>query len=210
MADGLEPDGRSQRRLDNRARIYDAALRLLRRRAYHDLTVDEICDAAGVGRATFFRIFESKAGLLREFNRRLTARIVERLDAETPADTAEALGIVVDEIAETWTRAGPGAAEMALEFIRFSELGDAHAAHPELFDVVVEIVERGVKRRELRRAHPPRLAAALVLLQITAPVGYWFEHPEASLRKLVDEALATWLHGALRSGIRADAPRRMR
>jgi AcrR family transcriptional regulator len=198
-AEPRRSDGRSQRRVENRNRIYDAAMGLLRTRSYAEVNVDEICRAAGVGPATFFRIFASKAGLLREFNRRLTRRVEERIAAEAPAeDAAEALRIVVAEITRTWSHAGPGAAAMAQEFIRFSEPGDPHAAHPELLDVVTAITERGMKRGELRDRHPARLVGSLALLQITAAVAWWFEHPDESLDALTGEALTTWLHGALR------------
>ncbi len=173
-------------------------MRLFNSGAYGDVTVSEICQAAGVGRATFFRIFNSKAGLLREFHRRLTQRVEARLDGVAPRGAAESLRVVVDEITETWTQAGPGTAEMAVDFIRFSKLADAHAVYPELLDVVVRIMERGMQNGELRDSHFPRLAGALALIQIAAAVAYWLRHPEDSLKDLTDEALATWLHGAIR------------
>jgi len=200
MDDEALPDGRSQRRLDNRARIYDAAIKLVRRRAYDELSIDEICEAAGVGRATFFRIFETKAGLLREFNRRLTVRVRERLDDELPATSTGALQIVADEIVSTWSQAAPGAAEMAIDFMRSKSPAGAHAAHPELLDLVVDIVQTGVKRGEIRGTNPPRLTGGLALTQLAAAAGYWLDHPGSDLEQLVSEALTCWLDGA-----RADA-----
>jgi AcrR family transcriptional regulator len=193
----IQTDGRGQRRLENRARIYDAAMKLLRRRSYGELTVEEICDAAGVGRATFFRIFEAKTGLLREFNRRLAARVEGRLAAEAPTDAAGALRIVADEIVSTWSRAAPGATEMAIEYMHAAGPGQVHGAHPELLDLVVGIVEGGVKTGEIRGANPPLLTGALALTQLAAAAAYWIEHSASSLESLVEEALESWLHGAL-------------
>ncbi len=192
-------DGRGQRRIENRARIYDATMRLLRRRSYAELTVDEICEAAGVGRATFFRIFETKVGLLREFNRRLTVRVQERLAEQAQADAGEALRVVAAEIVSTWSQAAPGATEMAIDFMHSSGPAEAHAAHPELLDLVVEIVEGGVKAGEIRGTNPPLLTGGLALTQLAAAAAYWLEHPDADLESLVNEALESWLNGALSS-----------
>ncbi|MGD1110129.1 MAG: helix-turn-helix domain-containing protein, partial [Mycobacterium sp.] len=50
-------DGRSRRRQRNAAQLYDAASDLLASRTFDELTVEDICAHAGIGRATFFRIF---------------------------------------------------------------------------------------------------------------------------------------------------------
>ena len=186
------PDGRSQRRIDNAARIYDAAMRLLRTHPYRDLTVDEICEEAGVGRATFFRIFETKAGLCHEFNRRLAARIRSRLDAEEDAGVVASLGIVLDEAVDAWTHMGPGVAEMAVEYIHSAE----SRAQPELLELVVAIVEEGIKSGEIRGSNPAVLTGGLALMHIAGAASHWLESG-GDLRGMAREALDGWLHGAL-------------
>ena len=52
---------RERKRLETRARIADAAAQLASEHGIADTTVDEIAVAAGVGRATFFRYFESRS-----------------------------------------------------------------------------------------------------------------------------------------------------
>ncbi|HEY3141980.1 MAG TPA: helix-turn-helix domain-containing protein, partial [Acidimicrobiales bacterium] len=76
---------RARKKRRTRDRIYEAALELFATRAYGEVTVEAICEQAEVGRATFFRFFGSKAGLLGEFGRRMAEQIVQRLD-EAPAD----------------------------------------------------------------------------------------------------------------------------
>ncbi|OFK92207.1 TetR family transcriptional regulator [Corynebacterium sp. HMSC056E09] len=51
---------REQKRLKTRLRIEDAATRLVDERGFADVTVEEICDAAGISRRTFFNYFDSK------------------------------------------------------------------------------------------------------------------------------------------------------
>jgi len=51
---------REQKRLETRRRIAEAAVRLVSEQGIPATTVDQIAAEAGVGRATFFRYFESK------------------------------------------------------------------------------------------------------------------------------------------------------
>ncbi|MFT3900578.1 MAG: helix-turn-helix domain-containing protein [Gordonia sp. (in: high G+C Gram-positive bacteria)] len=49
----------------NRARLLDAAARLVAERGAADVTMDEVAAAAGVGKGTVFRRFGSRTGLMR-------------------------------------------------------------------------------------------------------------------------------------------------
>lgn len=190
-------DALGRRRIENAARIYDAAMKLLRRRTWGSLTVDEICKEAEVGRATSFRAYDSKAGLLLEFNRRLTSSVQQRLARDVPADATRALQIVADEIAETWTQAGRGAVEMARDFLRSPGSADVHTAHPELLELVVGVVRHGAKTGQLRGIQDVDLAGSLALVQIAVAAASWLEHQRDDLKKLVNEAWSIWLHGAM-------------
>jgi AcrR family transcriptional regulator len=60
MAQNVKPGLRERKRIETRRRLADAAVRLVSEHGIAATTVDEIVEAAGVGRATFFRYFESK------------------------------------------------------------------------------------------------------------------------------------------------------
>ncbi len=47
--------------------IMDALLLLMKKRNYHDITITEICEKAGVTRMSFYRNFESKEDILRKW-----------------------------------------------------------------------------------------------------------------------------------------------
>lgn len=51
---------REQKRLATRDAIEDAATKLVDGRGFNDVTVEEICEAAGISRRTFFNYFDSK------------------------------------------------------------------------------------------------------------------------------------------------------
>lgn len=188
-------DGRALRRHDNAQRLYDAADRLLATTGFDDLSVDDICELAGVGRATFFRIYGTKAGLLREFNRRLAVDAELRLDAAGPADVKAALGVVADAIVDAWRHAGPGHLGMARAFAHSVPHTDPHAAHPELFLLVESIVGAGMDRGELSDSVPRELAAALALIQLTAPIAYTLAGGTADTHHLAHLLLNQWYTG---------------
>jgi TetR/AcrR family transcriptional regulator, cholesterol catabolism regulator len=56
-------DGRSQRRVDTRQRLYEAAIDLIAERGYSATTVDEIAERAGVAKGTVYYNFPSKTAL---------------------------------------------------------------------------------------------------------------------------------------------------
>lgn len=52
--------------------ITDALLRLMKQKQIHDISIGELCDTAGVGRASFYRNFESKEDVIaRELKKQL-------------------------------------------------------------------------------------------------------------------------------------------
>ena len=57
-------------------------------RGYCHVTVADICDAAGIGRRTFFRYFATKDDVLTEPAREMTARVAAAITA-APAGMPE-------------------------------------------------------------------------------------------------------------------------
>ncbi len=44
--------------------ITDALIELMKKKPFHDISISELCDIAGVGRASFYRNFETKEAVL--------------------------------------------------------------------------------------------------------------------------------------------------
>jgi AcrR family transcriptional regulator len=188
-------DGRALRRRRNAERLYDAADELLATRSYEELTIEEICQRANVGRATFFRIYDTKAGLLREFNRRLAQDAAERIRAAGSVGVRTALGHVRDAIVDAWRHAGPGHAGMAREFARSVPTTDLHAAHPELLALVVERISIAVEAGELPGTVPVDLAASLALIHMTAAVACAIAGRDVDIDNLSRILLDQWFTG---------------
>jgi AcrR family transcriptional regulator len=56
--------------------ITDALLLLMEKKPYHDISVTELCERAGVTRMSFYRNFESKEDILRKWLAGVTDRFV--------------------------------------------------------------------------------------------------------------------------------------
>jgi AcrR family transcriptional regulator len=188
-------DGRSRRRQRNAAQLYDAASDLLASRSFDELSVEDICAQANIGRATFFRIFGNKAGLLREFNRRLAHDAALRIANAETADVATTLDHIRAAIYDAWREAGPGHIRMAEEFVRATPSNDPHSAHPELLGLIVATVSRAVESGELSDAVPVDLAASLALIQLVAPMSYLFAGQDVDVDGLSRLLLEQWLRG---------------
>ncbi|HEX4190739.1 MAG TPA: TetR family transcriptional regulator [Marmoricola sp.] len=82
---GGEPGTRERKRSENQARIADAAARLASERGIAATTVDDISAVAGIGRATFFRYFDSKELAIATGLSDVGAHVLADVIAEMPA-----------------------------------------------------------------------------------------------------------------------------
>ena len=189
-------DGRNLRRADNRERIYEAAMRLLEARSFVDLSVEDICAEADVGRATFFRIFGAKTGLIVEFNRRLADHAEASLETVGDVSAREALFIIGEEITNAWNEASPSETSIARGFMQTVTLENIHEGHPELLKLVVRVVEQGLERGEIRSAFLPDFLGSIALFYMSAAAALWFDDTRQDLSVLMHEAIDHWLNGA--------------
>jgi len=192
---------RERKKRRTRDHLYDVALELFADRPYAEVTVDEICERAEVGRATFFRFYGSKAGLLLEFNRRLAEAVAARMEKGGTATATEDLWLVQDEVALTWGSSGPAMRELAREYIRNATATDLASETPysELLDLVEAIIRRGQSTGEFATTHHPRFVSWVVLNALSAVTAGWLGGSD-------DDALIHGTHDAVQlllNGLRA-------
>lgn len=173
-----------------RDRIFVAAVELFADRPYADVTVDEICEKAEVGRATFFRFYGSKAGLIGEYGRRLAEHIARRLDGMPGASATEQLWALQDEIVTAWGVSGPSTREMAREWIRNAAADDLHQANPpEMLALVADIIRGGQTSGEFTTAYEADFMAWIVVASLGSITAAWLSAG--------DDTLATGTHDTI-------------
>jgi AcrR family transcriptional regulator len=84
-------DGRTQRRLATRERLYEAAVALITERGYEVATFDEIASRAGTSRRSCFNHFATKADISLEWARRRRAQAAAAARGAAPDGATDVL-----------------------------------------------------------------------------------------------------------------------
>lgn len=174
---------RERHRAEIRERLFRAALRLFAERGYLETTVEDITEAADVGKGTFFNYFPTKEHVLATFGAERIATIENALEEAKKGAAMPALRRMAVDLAGQWTESS--------ELLR--AIYSAHASCPpvraELHKrlivgrrLIAEIFtlaqERGEVRRDISAAELARLTQ-LVLFGVTLA---WAMKPDSSLR----------------------------
>jgi AcrR family transcriptional regulator len=181
---GKRPAGRRERhRAEIRERLFRAALRLFAERGYLETTVEDITEAADVGKGTFFNYFPTKEHVLATFGAERIAAIESALEEAKKGPVLPALRRMAVDLAGMWAE-NP-------ELLR--TIYAAHASCPpvraELHKrlvvgrrLIAEIFtlaqDRGEVRRDLQAIELARLTQ-LILFGVTLA---WAMNPDSSLR----------------------------
>lgn len=175
------------------AGIFDAAIRMFDERGYDAISVEEICAEAQVGRATFFRYFETKSGLIRELDQRAAVRARQQLLPLTDPSFAELLRIVADTLHEIWGSATSGLRALG------RESSSVPRPSRRVFAYTLEVIFDGVRAAQQRGSLdtdlPPELVSYIAIAQLTGAVGWWLDNPDNDLRALLDGVVRHALAG---------------
>jgi TetR/AcrR family transcriptional regulator, ethionamide resistance regulator len=136
-----------QTRQQSRQRIVVAATELVRRRAYAELSVDEVMRETGMGRTIFYRHFDDLADLLRRASREAIDELFDaqrRLGHARPDDEPEALGRALRAAVTVYHRHGPLLRAVAEAAAGDEEIARDYAALRRRFDDFVEESLRGL------------------------------------------------------------------
>ncbi len=136
-----------QTRQQSRQRIVAAATELVRRRAYAELSVDELMRETGMGRTIFYRHFDDLADLLRRASREAIDELFDaqrRLGHARPDDEPEALGRALRAAVTVYHRHGPLLRAVAEAAAGDEEIARDYAALRRRFDDFVEKSLRGL------------------------------------------------------------------
>jgi AcrR family transcriptional regulator len=133
---------REARRLETRARLFDAALAEISRRGFAAADVSAIAAAAGVVRGTFYFHFPTKEHVLIELERNEETRIISEL-GEAKGDLASVLSQLVHHVLNAERRLGVVVFRdmLGLHFSSTRPVEDDLAQHP-LAEFLVGVISR--------------------------------------------------------------------
>jgi AcrR family transcriptional regulator len=179
---------RERHRTEIRERLFRAALKLFAERGYFETTVEDITEAADVGKGTFFNYFPTKDHVLAAFGAERLATIVRAFER---AKTAPVLPVLRELAIDL---AGQSAESAAL-------LRAIYSAHASCAPVRAELVKRlhtgrrlmaGIftlaqRRGEVRRDLPAAELARLTQIVLLGVTLAWAMNPDSSLRGTAEE-----------------------
>jgi AcrR family transcriptional regulator len=184
------PNRRERRRVETRERIYRAALQIFAERGYLETTVEDITEAADVGKGTFFNYFPTKEHVLATYGEQRVAAIEVALKKARSAN--HSVLVVLKELATDLA----GQSSQSPDLLR-----SIFAAHLSCAPVRAELQNRlqrarhllaeifvvGQKRGEIRRDRSAADLARLTHLILMGVTIAWALNPDSLLRKSAEE-----------------------
>jgi AcrR family transcriptional regulator len=183
-------DRRERHRVEMRERIFRAALQLFAQRGYLETTVEDITEAADVGKGTFFNYFPTKEHVLEKYGEDRVEAVASALE-KARAGNESVLAVLKELATDLAGQSSESpellrsvfAANVACEPVRAQLLNRLLRARHLLSEIIVLGQERGEIRRDLAAPELARLVR-LIFMGVTMA---WAVNPELSLRKTAEQ-----------------------
>lgn len=193
--DSPAPGRRERKKAETRAKIFRAALRLIRKRGFDAVTVDEICAAADVAKRTFFLHFPAKDALILEYGSQIRTLVRETLVGETGGAESR-LRLAVRVMA---ARAKENAEIVRLavgETFHGDAAGEVLDEGRTLALELAEIVRDGQKSGEIRASIDARIVSGAIVSTYLSLVAEWARFGDPELELAIEQLLDLVLEGA--------------
>jgi AcrR family transcriptional regulator len=184
------PGRRERHRTETRDRLYRAALALFAERGFLETTVEDITEAADVGKGTFFNYFPTKEHILAEFGGQRTAA-VERALQQARLTKGPVLDVFRELVGDAVGQADKSpallraifAAHASCTSVREELVKRSHVGRRMLAQIFLLAQERGEIRRDI-----PAVDLARMIQRIFMGVTMsWAIKPDSTLRKTSEE-----------------------
>ena len=177
----------SRKRQLVRDAIYDSAIELFAKKGFDETTVEEVAEAAGISRRSFFRYFESKDDLL-ALNTVLCGEILVETVASCPANL-DPLEVVRETVLAglKFTEAQQHTRQIILIAERSASASQAHQSR--LVEVAEKLASAYAARMKGGKDYlRPYLFAGISLLIISGATGSWFKGEHKNLLPAANHA----------------------
>lgn len=186
------PSRRERRSADIRERLFRSALRLFAQKGFAETTVEDITEAADVGKGTFFNYFPSKDHILLGFSDMQLEKLEQSVaDLQNSEQSLRDFmrGLVVRMSEEPLRNPGMIRA-ILLGYLSSSSVREAMIAKQDrAHQLHKKVVEIGQSRGEIRTDLPAAEIAHAFRQTILGTLLIWSVSGDASLRDRIDSAL---------------------
>ena len=199
------PDRRQRRSTETRERLFRAALRLFGEQGFAETTVEDITNAADVGKGTFFNYFPSKEHILIAFSDMQLSKLqatVEQMRArlESMRSFFRAMTLRMTEEPSKAPDVVRALLQANLSSSSVRSVMRERSARAE--GLLTQLVQIGQERGEFRRDVPALELAQVFRQTIFGTLLMWSLHGDASLSDRIERALEIlWMGLAPREGV---------
>jgi AcrR family transcriptional regulator len=189
-AAGPRSNRRERHRVETRERIYRAALKIFAERGFFDATVEDITEAADVGKGTFFNYFPTKEHVLVTFGEERIAAI-ERALHIAKAGKEPVLPVIKDLATSLVGQSGENAALLRAIYAAHASCAPVRAGLQERLRqgrrLLAQIFALAQKRGEVRRDLSALELARLTQLVFHGVTLSWSMNPDTPLPKTAED-----------------------
>jgi AcrR family transcriptional regulator len=199
---------RERRRVETRERIYRAALKIFAERGFIDATVEDITEAADVGKGTFFNYFPTKEHVLATFGEERIAAVRRAL--EIARTGKEPILPILKELATSLAgQSGENPALLRAIYAANATCAPVRAGLQERMRrgrrLLAQIFALAQKRGEVRSDLPALELARFTQLVFFGVTLSWSMVPDTPLTKTAENVWDLFCPGVSTGGARATA-----
>lgn len=182
---------RKQQAENTRKKLMDTIMELMNTTGYHELTIDQICQKAGVSKGTFYHYFQSKREILLHICQAANDRIIAQLSFDETRSARYLFDQYLCTLVEmTYAEGYAGEARMLIALLTSGAKETYNSIRPQT-DYVIRIFRHGQARGEI----PPSLDVdalnELITGAIQGFVARWsIAHGETDLLAQLQTAFA--------------------
>jgi AcrR family transcriptional regulator len=199
------PDRRQRRSTETRERLFRAALRLFAEQGFAETTVEDITNAADVGKGTFFNYFPSKEHILIAFSDMQLSKLQATVDQmrARPEPMRSFFRAMTLRMTEEPSKSPDVVRALLQANLSSSSVRSVmleRSARAE--GLLTQLVQIGQERGEFRRDVPALELAQVFRQTIFGTLLMWSLHGDASLSDRIERALEIlWLGLAPRDAV---------
>src|SRR2546429_2775958 len=194
---GLTGSRRQRRSAETRERLFRAALRLFTEKGFAETTVEDITNAADVGKGTFFNYFPSKEHILIAFSEMQLSKLQGAVD--NLRQNHEPMPLFLRTLSVRMTEE-PARAPDVVRAILLANLSSSSVRnimrenHARAHALLTQLVQVGQDRGEFRRDLPASELAHVFRQTVFGTLLMWSVYGDASLSERINTALTVlWM-----------------